>query len=229
MTISVNEFPLNNFFLDNEKTKLSPIAIQFLKALERVSTGADWSAVKAADSELLDGHDSSYFAVAGAIAQPLWDKTVTGSAVTSVTTDGEVTLSGLSHGGYRFEWTIYNPAGGTTIYRMYLNNDTTNGNYNTRGSYAGSGSGNVNAADADFTVTGVSASGNIAVIGDIIVMDSGLARACYLAFRSDGLHISETLHPVSALSGGDLTRIDIVASVASKIDVNSRFRLWRMK
>src|SRR5574340_62929 len=92
MTIAVNEAPIKQFFLDPEKTKLSPVAIMFLNQLARVAQGKDWSAVKAADSLLFNGHADTYF---GTAAKEAAYALVTGSNFTTTSTS-LVDITGLS-------------------------------------------------------------------------------------------------------------------------------------
>lgn len=152
----------------------------------------------------------------------VWDKLITGAAVTSVTTDGEVTLDGNTHGGYVYEFIIYNSTGGGIIPRLYYNNDTINANYEH--------------------VTDPSSWANDAIIGyhtGIATVEEALIQG-FIGITPRGYVNTKWLHTTSAaalISGvgshhkkatvANLTRIDIVSSVASGIGINSRFRLWR--
>jgi len=150
----------------------------------------------------------------------VWEKIITGSAVTSVTTNGEVTLDGNVHGGYEFEWSIVNTSGLTSTYRMYYNNDTTNANYYYNAQLAARGNDAV-ILGAPAVVTGVTTIG-----AGKIVLVNGIVGALYT-----GLHHNYdwgaiyTHYKIATIT--NLTRIDITSSIASGIGINSRFRLWR--
>ena len=218
--INVNEAPIKDFFLDPEKTKLSPVGIMFLTQLARVAQGKDWSAVKAADSALLNGIAGS--SLPGAL---VWDHAVTGSAVDSVTTNGVVTLAGLAHGGYRFEFLINNPAGAAVSYRLYVNNDTTGTDYYYWYYFYGVSAANVTPMNDAYIVYQMGASNRAFISGDIVVSPDGM-----IILTGTNLQVSNYTQIISwkkTAVVADLTRLDIVASAAGKINVNSRFRLWR--
>jgi hypothetical protein len=168
---------------------------------------------------------ASYLLAAGSDAtmpiKPIFDYTVTGSAVTSVTTDGTVTLDANTHGGYFAEYIIYNPTAGNTTYRMYYNNDTTNTNYYT----IRPGVANVN--DAYLTFNG-------GVIGTLVtgfwngvvqISPAGFVRSDLTFWETSFFGAEMCHHKIATVA--NLTRIDWVSSVASGIGINSRFRLWR--
>jgi hypothetical protein len=167
---------------------------------------------------------ASYLLAAGSDAtmpiKPIWDKTVTGAAVTSVTTNGEVTLDGNTHGGYDFEFILINTSGSTTTYRLYYNNDTTNANYNYNiegGAIAG--------ADAIMS-PGVVNNGQLHGRGSLTISPAGLVVSIWPHYRSNDNTWYQMFHQKTA-TVANLTRIDWVSSVASGIGINSRFRLWR--
>lgn len=156
--------------------------------------------------------------------KPIWDKLITGAAVTSVTTDGEVTLDGNAHGGYFFEFVIYNSTGSTINPRLYYNNDTTNTNYEY---------GEETSAWANDAIFGYSAglptNSEVVVTGAIVISPSGYIATKWFwsALRTLLHNIQGTQHKKASVA--NLTRIDIVSSVAIGIGINSQFRLWRRK
>ncbi len=87
--INVNESPIQQFFLDSEKTKLSPVAVMFLTQLARVAQGKDVSAVNAS---LLEGHPASYF-LAAANATPRRCGDGTNNNEQTITSAGSLTLA----------------------------------------------------------------------------------------------------------------------------------------
>lgn len=155
----------------------------------------------------------------------VWDYTVTRAAVQTVTTNGVVTLDGVAHGGYDFEFEIYNPTAGIRWCALFANNDTTHTNYWVRGVYGGvvvPASMNINYAD--ITLFGIAAGGSATISGTMLVTPTKEFLMNHQTYRSDGYHLSATLWH-GALSGDNLTRVDIVADAAGGIGVGSRFRL----
>lgn len=155
----------------------------------------------------------------------IWDKLINGNAVTAVTTNGEVTLDANTHGGYEFEFIIYNPTGGLIVPRLYYNNDTTNTNY-------------------DFTDAAGAIWGNDAILGVTAGVPTGeehvIRGTIHISPRGyvSAIHERISQHPTHEANNGvhhknaavtNLTRIDVVSSVANGIGRKSRFRLWRRK
>lgn len=156
----------------------------------------------------------------------VWDKLI-GAAVTSVTTDGEVTLDGNAHGGYWFEFVIINDNAGTARYRLYYNNDTTNANYNFHTIYStGANVFGTFGNEAYFETSGVGTGNLFIFAGSISIDPAGYAMAQSINHNHSATVMETYVHKKIA-SVANLTRIDIVASVASGIGINSRFRLWR--
>ena len=146
---------------------------------------------------------------------------------TAITIDN---LDGLAHGGYRFEFYIINSSAGTLNYRLFYNNDTTDNDYSeTRimaiSAFSGETASDARFAKADATIiAGSKFAGN----GMITVSPEGIIFST-LQIVYDTTYLSQVIHKTkAALASGNLTRIDIVASVANGIGVYSRFRLWRM-
>jgi hypothetical protein len=155
----------------------------------------------------------------------IWNKTVTGSAVTSVTTNGEVTLDGNTHGGYVLEF--YLVENGASDYDLFYNNDTTAGNYYRDVLYANSAVTPTRSYAGDAKL--ILGQGNTTlhqVNGHIGRHPSGMPMTC-VQYGSDTNTLVGMVHHRYYSTITNLTRIDIVASVASGIGVNSRFRLWR--
>ena len=152
----------------------------------------------------------------------IWNKLISGSAVTSVTTDGEVTLDGNAHGGYIYEFIIYNPTGGIILPRLYYNNDTTNTNYD----HVTDPSGWANDAIIGYH-SGIAAVEEASINGFISVTPRGYVSAKWFHVTSDTTWISGVGAHHKRATVTNLTRLDIVSSVASGIGINSRFRLWR--
>lgn len=155
----------------------------------------------------------------------VWEKTISGAAVTSVTTDGEVTLDGNAHGGYEFEYIIVNSAGISITVSMFYNNNQTSSDYQRTALYIGpaitSGTANNALIDADGFPNGAALWGT----GDIIISPLGIISARLRHFRSDNYGMFYFHRKIA--TEGNLTRLDIVSSAASGIGINSRFRLWR--
>ena len=165
--------------------------------------------------------------------QLIWDETISGSAVTSVTTNGTVTLDGNAHGGYWFEIIIENTSGSATQYYLYFNNDQTSTNYYQHGQHSNSsGADAYNNNTAELIPNGrtVTIGGYAMTTGMIMITPAGRT-----SYNNNG-HYNDTgaggvLHNVQVVrktaTVTNLTRIDVVASVASAIGVDSQFRLWR--
>ena len=154
----------------------------------------------------------------------VWSKTID-TAVTSVTTDGEVLLDCNAHGGYEFEFCFVE--NGASDYNLYYNNDQDSGNYYRTFLY---GSNTISpttgyAGDARIALAQGNAVLHI-VNGHIGRHPSGMPITSAQQGSSSTTLIALTTHRyVTTVS--NITRIDIVALVANGIGVNSRFRLWR--
>lgn len=173
--------------------------------------------------------DPSWIPAATVPVAPIWDKIISGAAVTSVTTDGEVTLDGKAHGGYEFEFVIYNPTAGSVTYSFFVNNDTTPANY-TREEIRGSGGTLLSGGASDGLLIGTSlAAGNRYVFNGSITIDpAGYVSASHLVHQY-ATQLLSCCGLSKNVAVANLTRIDIVSSVANGIGINSRFRLWRRK
>ena len=150
-----------------------------------------------------------------------WDKLITGAAVTSVTTNGEVTLDGNAHGGYFFDW-IFVAAAGTPSMAMYYNNDQVITNYNRVVFYIAWYN------DAYIHHNPLPTSATIRIVGSIEITANGFINAGGTAMSlggstAEGIVIGHNKKQTVT----NLTRIDIVSNVANSIGINSRFRLWR--
>ena len=156
----------------------------------------------------------------------IWSKTITGSAVTSVTTNGEVTLDGNAHCGYRFEFIIVNPAGAASDYRLYVNNDTTDANYYFFRNYYGAGAGTPAPSNDALIVAAMAASTTAFICGEIMLSADGYVTISGHAIQSNNYGIMFSWRKTATIA--NLTRIDIVGPTG-KIDVNSSFQLWRKK
>lgn len=157
----------------------------------------------------------------------VWDKTLTGAA-TTVTTNGEVMLDGLAHGGYNFEFVVLNNSGSTSRYRLYYENDTTNANYNYHTIYstAASASGSYG-NEAYLDSVGLATADVMIFSGLITITQAGLIVTRSINISHGAVDLEIYAHKkISAVT--NLTRIDLTASVASAINTNSRFRLWRI-
>ncbi len=159
----------------------------------------------------------------------IWDKTVTGSAVTSVTTNGTVTLDGSTHGGYDFEFVIVNAVAGVQYPRLYINNDTTTTNYNYVAmfqAYGGAAPARIYANDAAIVeVSGTGSTGIAVSKGTISQTVDGYIVTSHTEARLDGVIYTWMQNKIATVT--NLTRIDIVHPGGAYLGVNSRFRLWR--
>lgn len=177
--------------------------------------GANVIPVAGSDGKLASG----FFSVTNT---PLYNYTVTGSAVTTVTTNGTVTLDANTAGGYDFEFIILNGYAGNTNYRLYYNNDTTNTNYN----YDQLGS-----AVANDAVLGPAlGNGYTAYFKGSILIANGYVSTMWSGFhRNDAGSISIAAHwmHTKLATVTNLTRIDIVSDQTGGININSRFRIWK--
>lgn len=159
--------------------------------------------------------------------KPIWDKTVTGSAVTSVTTDGEVTLDGNAHGGYLLEFIITNGGATPANYSLYANNDQTASNYTReelRAAAAAIAAGG--ATDAFMIGSTIAAGALYSFFGSLSISPGGYLSAEFRVPPIAAQQVSLCGWSKNA-TVTNLTRIDIVSSVTSGIGINSRFRLWR--
>jgi len=157
------------------------------------------------------------------INKPFWDQTIT-AAVTSVTS---ATLDGMADGGYDFEIWIYNPTGSTSAFSMYVNNDQTAANYDRTSMYtAGVSAGVANSADA--LIANVLTTGRAIVTGTLNISPDGYVSYNFIEKRLSDKYI--LVHGVTKnATVTNVTRIDVVGSVASSIGINSRIRFWRRR
>lgn len=145
--------------------------------------------------------------------------------VSSITTNGVVTLDGNAHGGYGFEVIIENTTTLASNYRMYFNNDTVNANYQFSaiftigGAAPGAGGSGVDAIFQD-----LGASQEAMVSGSIVFSVSSRPTALFTVQRSDNAYYTRQVQKKAALA--NLTRVDLVAD-ATSLGVGSRVRLWR--
>ena len=142
-------------------------------------------------------------------------------------------LTGVVHGGYRFEFCIVNAGSGNPTFRIFYNNDTTTTNYDI----AGNGSvvlPNLNANDAYVCYTAVAIGARMVLSGFLTLTPSGanvIVNSVYQASLVNSTNVmlgsTAAIHTYrTAIT--DLTRIDIVSSLTNNIVAGSRFRLWRM-
>ena len=154
----------------------------------------------------------------------VWDKLITG-AVTSVTTGGEVTLDGNAHGGYVLEF--YLVENGASDYDLFYNNDQTAGNYYRTIMYANSTAGPLKSYAGDAKLILGQGSGAFHQInGHIGRHPSGMPMTC-VQYGTDTNTLVGTVQHRYYSTITNLTRIDIVSSIANGIGINSQFRLWR--
>jgi hypothetical protein len=159
----------------------------------------------------------------------IWDSVAQGTTYPA-TTITISPLTGIAHGGYRFEFIIINTSGSTSIIRMFFNNDTTDSNYyyNTSNfAYFALGTGGAGILTASFSIH----------TGYIIISPySGTqssVRATYTQSTgtiASGVTVGGAFsfaYTVPILNSTDLNRIDITSAVANGICTYSRFRLWR--
>ena len=178
-------------------------------------------------NKLFINHGGSVWRPVGGYSSLVWDKLITGAAVSSVTTDGEVSLDGNSHGGYEFEFSIINSSAGTARYRAYYNNDIVNTNYNIHSIYSTGGTAvSTFGNEAYFETSGVGLGVLIVFVGSITIDPSGYVASQSINHHHGSTVIETYVHKKIAVVA-NLTRIDIIGSVDSSIGINSRFRLWR--
>jgi hypothetical protein len=153
------------------------------------------------------------------------NSSVTGTAVTAVALTG---LDAATHGGYEFEIVIYNTTGSNAIYRLYYNNDLVNTDYYT---YSVTGTGG---NDAHFSLFGqVIVAGYSTVLkGTVTQTSDGHVSVWYSStcWNASGINYfyGMTHHfKVTAVSGTNLSELDIVSDQSLGIGINSRFRIWR--
>ena len=159
--------------------------------------------------------------------QPIFDYTVAGAAVTSVTTNGILNLDGIAHGGYRFEFLINIPAGGNVDYRLYANNDTTGTDYYFWYYYFGVTAANVTPVNDAYISFQIGANARSFISGDIVISSDGM-----VVLTGTNLHTSNYTQLIGWRKIAvvpNLTRLDVVAGTALKIGIGSRFRLWQKK
>lgn len=154
----------------------------------------------------------------------VWDYTVTGSPVTSVTSP---TLDGNADGGYEFEFQIVNSSGSNVFYRLYYNNDQINSNYTGDELYWTGGvvNGKTQANDAYLLHYHLSHTDRIFGRGAVDISPDGYVVSQYQAYKFGG-YLELVGHRKKA-PANNLTRLDVVANVPNGIGLNSRFRLWK--
>lgn len=149
-----------------------------------------------------------------------WDYTVTGSPVTSVTSPA---LDGTAAGGYEFEFIIYNPSGGSSIYNLYYNNDQDNNNYRT--CRFGAPWGNTAHIYSGCAGGGLGSGREVRIEGTIDVSPRGYVNYMGFGVEDADCHTYWAQRKIESIS--NLTRLDVVASVTNGIGIGSRFRIWR--
>lgn len=152
----------------------------------------------------------------------IWDYTVNSSTTQISTLQSGITLDGNAHGGYFAEFFFYNPTGGDVEYRMYANNDITNTNYNSVGFGVGWSN---DALLMRGTPTGTLRTAFIS--GQIGLSPEGFLFFTHLAIANPSGGLAGAFGWEKSATITNLTRLDIVVSVAGGIGINSRFRLWR--
>jgi hypothetical protein len=159
---------------------------------------------------------------------PVFDFTVTGAAVTTI--DTGAILDGLTHGGYRFEIELQNPAGGGATWRAWFNGDTTAADYayesiSTNGSVVSTVAG----ADSILMGTGLLASTRTVFSGSLLFGTDGIIRMHGLGTGNASRDGYFRVQRVLAAPETNLTSFRIDSAPASRIDVGSRVRLWRLQ
>jgi len=157
----------------------------------------------------------------------VYDYTVTGSAVTSLSITG---LNGDTAKEFKLEARIVNGYNGTINYYTRLNNDSGN-NYRIQQLYGSdTNTGAVRAVQSGFNFAGGGALGNVFPENIIIQAKSGFVRTI----------ISENAYPISTttvtnikLSGGswnntadNITSLVVLADQISGLGVGSQIVLW---
>lgn len=151
----------------------------------------------------------------------VWDYTVTGSSVSSLTSP---TLAGLSDGGYDFEIVWVNAYAGQTEIYLYYNGDTTNGNYScdfTRfqeGALSGARYANAEIGFTPQNTTDV-------IIGSVWITPGLLVGA--VAHGNTQVQMFSQRRTAALTT--DLTSVTIQTTQANAIGVGSRIRLWKKK
>ena len=146
----------------------------------------------------------------------MWDYTVTGSAVTSVTSP---TISGNTDGGYDYEFIICNTTAGYITPRLYYNNDQVNTDYwVARIGYAWANDSRID--------DNIGPNNTYIARGTITITPSGLVTTSMIFNSFPNVDAGTWIHSKTA-SVTNLTRLDIVSSVANGIGINSRFRIWK--
>jgi hypothetical protein len=160
----------------------------------------------------------------------IFDHTVTGAAVTSVTTNGVITLDSNTDGGYIGIFEIINGAGTDTSLSLYFNNDQTAAHYESSKATSGFG---VRAANAVFQLVanGCSYVSN-ANFTNIIGNGNNTAAAFFNTSCTAGgnfgfMEVSSVVTGAGHAGVSNLTRLDWVSSAANGIGIGSRFRLWK--
>ncbi len=156
----------------------------------------------------------------------VWERTVTGPAVSHVSTaDNGVVLDGDADGGYDLEFVIatYGTSTQDCVYSIYFNNDTTATDYARSKNF-----GDV-VKDAVFWDSRTSGVADRA-IGAIVVAPVNATATAHIFNSTVGDGSSKPYVPASYFtvtsSPGNLTRIDIVGNY---INTGSTFRLWKKK
>jgi hypothetical protein len=157
----------------------------------------------------------------------VWDKVITGSAVSSVTTNGEVVLDAVAHGNYRYQFEIYNTSGGICGgWRIYINNDTTAGHYsyNTGGASAGNSYFQYNSIANNYPVF----CNGVIGVNPVISGGQFYMNGNFLYTGASAQYVTGVWSVPASFTPSNITRIDIQSDTANSIGVGSRFRLWRM-
>lgn len=144
----------------------------------------------------------------------VWDYTVVGSAVTAITSPA---LDSNAHGGYEVQFIIYNSTVSFVTYSLYYNNDQIAKNYR----YSMNGLGTQNA-----TIYNLNFGREVRIDGTIDVSPRGYVN--FMGLGVDDFYCTQSfLTHLKIVTIANLTRIDVVSSVANGIGVGSRFRIWR--
>jgi len=162
------------------------------------------------------------------ILQKLWEKIAEIDVTTDVTTITITGLDILKDKAYVILFTVKNPTGTTSWYNLFVNGDTIETNYYSQRYYADGAS--VGAARGNVAYCFHCDAGQNAFGEALLVRDpSGYARARSSTCTRDGSSITIfDFAVVKTATVTNITRIDIVATVADAIGTGSKLLLFRV-
>jgi hypothetical protein len=182
--------------------------------------GVNWNPGQGAGWYMWDGSAFHKMVPSG----PIWEKITSGAAVGSVTTNGEITLDAVAHGGYAWEAIIKVAANATPS--MYVNGDNVAGNYVYEEDR--SDVGNLTGAAALLNTTAAVAGTVLWASGRLVLTPDKYVGIFKQVKFNNGVtnlvcHGMITKNAVVT----NVDRIDWVA--AGSIGANSVFRIWRLR